>query len=168
LRRTEVRRLSGTSGVTKKSEELLVFHILLAEDNPADLFLIKLALEEHRIPHKLRVVRDGKEALSFVGRMEKSGRLHLLDLLLLDIDVSGVKGVKVVSKWRKRAQRTHTPVIVITSSYAPKAQRRMAALGIDACFLKPHELGAYMNLGEMVRNVVEARSTLPLTRAAGG
>ncbi len=47
--------------------------ILLAEDNPGDVLLVKVALEQHQIDYDLRVVRDGAEAMEFVSHMGESG-----------------------------------------------------------------------------------------------
>jgi CheY-like chemotaxis protein len=145
-----------------------LFDILLAEDNPADELLIKLALEEHHVPNKLHIVRDGSQALSFMDGIGKPGHPHSIGLILLDIDLSSVKALRIVSKCRKRTWPTRTLLIVITSSDSPKDRRRMAELGIDGYFLKPCELGTYMNLGDMVRNVIEAKPTPTLTRMAAG
>ena len=40
--------------------------ILLAEDNPADVYLIRIALEEHGIDLPLQVVADGSEVLQII------------------------------------------------------------------------------------------------------
>ena len=40
--------------------------ILLAEDNPADVYLIREALREHGVNNPLRVVWDGKEVLQLI------------------------------------------------------------------------------------------------------
>ena len=40
--------------------------ILLAEDNLADVLLVRKALEEYQVPYDLHVVRDGEEALTFI------------------------------------------------------------------------------------------------------
>ncbi|HEX7475566.1 MAG TPA: hypothetical protein VF318_06315 [Dehalococcoidales bacterium] len=63
-------------------------YVLLAEDNPADIVLTQRVFEKCRIPHELKVVRDGQEALDFLfGRGSFAGRdlnqnpsLILLDL----------------------------------------------------------------------------------------
>jgi CheY-like chemotaxis protein len=39
--------------------------VLRAEDNPADVRIIREALTISRIPHRLHVVEDGEQALDF-------------------------------------------------------------------------------------------------------
>ena len=41
--------------------------ILLAEDNPADVYLVREALREHRVDCTMRVASDGKEVLSILS-----------------------------------------------------------------------------------------------------
>ena len=40
--------------------------ILLAEDNPSDVYLIRIALQEHGIELPLQVVADGGEVLRII------------------------------------------------------------------------------------------------------
>ena len=134
-----------------------VLKILLVEDNPADVFCVKLALDEHQIRHELHVANDGEEALKYVTEMGKPGKCPCPDLLLLDINLPKFGGDEVLAEFRKHPECACTPVIVVTSSDASGDRRRMAAMGIDGYFRKPLELEAFMMLGGMVRNVVEAR-----------
>jgi CheY-like chemotaxis protein len=69
-----------------------VLHILLAEDNPGDVFLVRRALAEHNISHVLSVVKDGAEALEFLARMGKTKELPCPDVLLLDVNLPKVDG----------------------------------------------------------------------------
>jgi CheY-like chemotaxis protein len=41
--------------------------ILVVEDNPADVLLLWLALDEHKEDYRLEALQDGEEALRFVG-----------------------------------------------------------------------------------------------------
>ena len=43
--------------------------VLLIEDNPGDILLVRRALAEHAIAHELHVVRDGGLALDFIRRI---------------------------------------------------------------------------------------------------
>jgi len=42
--------------------------VLLAEDNPSDVYLIREALREHSVDCVLRVASDGKDALGIISR----------------------------------------------------------------------------------------------------
>ena len=131
-------------------------HILLAEDNNGDVFLIQEALHAHHIAHALHVVRDGSEALDFVLRMGTSD-LPCPDLILLDLNLPKAEGTQVLGAIRKRSECSETPVIVVTSSDAPMDKERVAKLGITSYFKKPFDLDEYMLLGATVLQVLEAR-----------
>jgi CheY-like chemotaxis protein len=91
--------------------------ILLAEDNLADILLVRQALEEHHVPHELHVVRDGDKALAFVEKMGE-----------LDLNLPKVDGPEVLTEFRKHPNCAPTPVVVITSSDAQKDRARMRTI----------------------------------------
>lgn len=134
-----------------------MLRILLAEDNPGDVLLVRQALEEHRIPHELFVVEDGAKALAFVARMGQPGEAPCPDVILLDVNLPKVDGPQVLRAFRKHPECGQTPVIVVSSSDAPKDRERMAQLGIARYFRKPLDFDAFLKLGALVREVVEEK-----------
>jgi CheY-like chemotaxis protein len=134
-----------------------LLNIFLAEDNPGDVFLVRLALEQSRIPHTLHVATDGQQALDYVDELGKPGT-PCPDLLLLDINLPKADGLQVLSQFRHLAQCSKTPVIMVSSSEAPQDRNRVEALGVDRYFRKPSELGAYMMLGYVVRDVIASKA----------
>jgi CheY-like chemotaxis protein len=136
-----------------------MLHILLAEDNLGDVFLVRRALKEHHVPHELHLVRDGAEALEFVNSMGRSRQSPCPDLVLLDVNLPKVDGPNVLSAFRKHPECAQTPVIVVTSSDAPRDRARLANLGISRYFRKPSDYREFLALGAIVREVLEASMT---------
>jgi CheY-like chemotaxis protein len=132
-----------------------VLQILLAEDNRGDVFLVQESLREHQINHELYVVRDGQEALDYVGRMGGPHEVPYPDLILLDLNLPKVDGPTVLSELRQRPGSARVPVIVVTSSDSAKDKERMAGLGISYYFRKPTEYEKYMLLGGIVKQVLQ-------------
>ena len=60
--------------------------IFMAEDNPADVYMLDLALKESGAEFELEVTYTGKEALAFLER-EKDSDKPPLDLILLDLNL---------------------------------------------------------------------------------
>src|SRR4051812_1551826 len=59
---------SSASPSPDKTEHLeRVYRVLLAEDNPGDVFLVRDALEQEHLPVDLTVKRDGEEMLAFLS-----------------------------------------------------------------------------------------------------
>ena len=137
-----------------------MLQILLAEDNEGDVMLVEQALEQHEIVHELHVVKDGDEALDFVADMGIDDGPPCPDVLLLDLNLPKVDGPQVLERFRKHPACAQTPVIVVTSSDAPRDRERVKALGANAYFRKPSDLTEYMALGALVKELVEQQNVL--------
>lgn len=61
----------------------------------------------------------------------------------------------MLAEFRKHPECARTPVIIVTSSDAPKDRERMSKLGITRYFRKPSDLAAFMELGAVVREVMQ-------------
>ncbi len=130
------------------SEELRIF---LAEDNPADAFLIKQALSSANLRFKLDRVEDGESALRALEKAEREKAP--LSLILLDLNLPKISGHDLLARVRSSEQLRATPVIVLTSSDSPADRARTAALKISHYFRKPSEFNEFLRLGEIVERV---------------
>jgi CheY-like chemotaxis protein len=135
-----------------------VIHVLLAEDNIGDVRLVSRALREHHIDHELQLVEDGEQALAHIKTMGKPGFPPCPDVLLLDLNLPMVDGPEVLREFRKHPACAHTPVIVVSSSYAVKDREPLTQFGIARYFRKPSDLVEFMKLGAVVKEVVEGKS----------
>ena len=127
--------------------------IFLAEDNEADVLLVRQALHEHSIEHKLHVVRDGHAAIQFVANIGASADAPCPDLLLLDLNLPKVDGMDVLRAFRDHPQCRGTPVIIISSSGVERDRLLVNGLGISRYFQKPFDLDEFMKLGALVREL---------------
>ena len=103
------------------------------------------------------MAKDGEQAIKFVAQMGKPGRAPCPDLILLDLNLPKADGPQVLSEFRQHPECADTPVIVVTSSDAPRDRARVTELGISRYFRKPLDLDAFLQLGAVVREVVEVR-----------
>ena len=78
--------------------------ILLAEDNPADVEIIRRSLGNGRVPNPLVVARDGQAALDLLR--EPSARFGVA---ILDIHLPKIGGLDVL----KQAKRLDPELVVI-------------------------------------------------------
>lgn len=130
------------------------FHIIVVEDNEADVFLLRMALEEAGLPCELQVCSDGPDVLRLIDDVD-AGSAPLPDLLLLDLNLPRCGGDRILQRFRQSAKCESTPVIVITSSDSPKDRARAAALGATY-FRKPADLDEFMKIAEVVQRVLTA------------
>jgi len=128
--------------------------ILLAEDNLADVLLVRQALETHHVEHELHVVRDGDEALEYIALMDQPGGTPCPVLLMLDLNLPKIEGSRVLVEFRKHPRCAHTPVIVVSSSNVRRDREELAALGVDRYFTKPSDLDEFLQLGAVVEEVI--------------
>jgi CheY-like chemotaxis protein len=131
-----------------------ILTILLAEDNPGDVFLVRRALEVHRIQYDLLLAKDGEEALEAVRRAE-NGECSV-DLMLVDLNLPRYDGGQIVAAARSGSRLRDTPIILLTSSDSPHDRRRITDLGADLYFRKPSDLTLFMEIGQMVKTLMNA------------
>jgi len=131
--------------------------ILVAEDNPGDVELVREALREYDVKCNLFVARDGGEVEQYLDRMGKSDDAPYPDLLMLDLNLPKAHGFELFQLFRANSRCTETPVVIMTSSSAPKDRERARALGAARYFCKPCDLAEFLKLGWVVRQLVQER-----------
>src|SRR5215510_1003570 len=126
--------------------------ILLVEDNPADAFLTQEALRQEKSnDSSLSVVMDGQEALSFLRQGGKYAGVRRPDLILLDLNLPKKDGYTVLAEIKGDPLLKHIPVVVFTSSTAPRDILQAYALYANCYVIKPIDLD---NFFRVIRNLV--------------
>jgi CheY-like chemotaxis protein len=130
--------------------------VLLAEDNPNDVLLIRRALQETKAVNPLVVVGNGEEAIQYLaGEGVFSDRtLHPFPaLFLLDLKMPVKDGLEVLRWLHEHPEIPRKlPVVVLSSTELPNETQIAYAMDIQACLVKP--LG-YSELRERVRILKE-------------
>src|SRR3974377_2076192 len=130
--------------------------VLLAEDNPHDVVLIRRALEESKALNPLQVVGNGAEAIQYLAG-EGSGAgppaYPFPVLFLLDLKMPVVDGLEVL-RWLHQHPEIprKLPVVVLSSTELPDETQIAYAMDIQSCIVKP--LG-YAELRERIRILKE-------------
>ena len=119
--------------------------ILLAEDNPADVYLIEEALREHEVDFKLDVAQDGEQALAVLA-----DGIAKFDLVLLDLNMPKRGGSEVLEKLRGKS----TPVVILTSSDSPTDRMQAMELGATHYIRKPTGLDDFLAIGAVIKDIV--------------
>ncbi len=126
--------------------------ILLAEDNPADVYLIREALKEHGIDSPVHVVWDGKEVLQFIE--EASTAANRLGLIILDLNLPRHDGIEVLQRLRETEGLSHVPVVVLTSSDSPRDRVVASEFGATCYLRKPFSLEQFLSLGGVFKDLL--------------
>jgi two-component system, chemotaxis family, response regulator Rcp1 len=111
--------------------------LLLVEDNPADVYLIRTAVAAQGLYIHLSVVPNGRDALAF---LQKAGPYALEPspaLILLDLHLPKLTGTEVLAELRRLPAYQATPVIVFSVADKYVAEPRCLQLGATAYVAKP-------------------------------
>ncbi len=135
--------------------QLLQVRILLIEDNPADVFLIKEALRTHGIEYDLNWIADGEEAVEQVDKVQSDTTAP--GLILLDLNLPKVDGKEVLTRIRRNPALSDTPVAILTSSDSPHDRRDTASLGATCYIRKPPTLDEFLGVGERIKELLSGK-----------
>jgi CheY-like chemotaxis protein len=119
--------------------------IVLIEDNPSDVYLMSLALEENGVAFELTNFQSGAEALPILCSDAGATDHPLPDLIVLDLNTPGPDGFEVLAKIKSNTGLESVPVAILTSSESPGDKRRAALLGATTYIQKPTQLKAFID-----------------------
>ena len=114
--------------------------ILVAEDNDGHFTLTKKALRRAGLKNKIVRFVDGQQTLEFLigsDAVEAKCDKDLKYLLLLDIRMPGINGIKVLEMVKKHKQISEIPVIMVTTSDDHQIAEQCYSLGCEAHVVKP-------------------------------
>jgi len=87
--------------------------VLLVEDNPGDIELVRIGLENTKLETSLQVISDGQEAIDFFDTSS-----DFPDVVLLDVNLPKVDGFTILKNIKSKPSCAMIPVIMLTSSAA--------------------------------------------------
>lgn len=119
---------------------------LIVEDSPTMRQMIAFSLRRFQNAKIIEAV-DGLDALQKLGGAEK------IDLILTDINMPVMDGLKLVSMVRQNATLRDIPIIIITTEGAEEDRERGMALGANAYIAKP------IQSSQLIRTVSELLAT---------
>lgn len=114
--------------------------ILLVEDNPTDLELTLRVFKNYQLANRIKVARDGVEALDFVfgeGAHAGRGSIQIPKLILLDLKLPKVSGLEVLARIKGDRRTCTIPIVVLTSSQEEKDLVKSYQLGVNSYIVKP-------------------------------
>jgi CheY-like chemotaxis protein len=120
--------------------------VLLVEDNPRDVRLTQRAFQQAGLPHDLRVVRDGDEALAYLhreGAYKATETAPRPDVILLDLNLPRMGGHELLREVKQDSRFKQVPIIVLTTSERPDDVRLAYDAGANAYLLKPVEFSRF-------------------------
>lgn len=112
--------------------------ILLVEDEPLNVELLQLALNNYNFLNQIDIVEDGEQALQYLLGGESNSPTHPLpDLMLLDLRLPKINGFQVLQQIRNHPRTRDLAVVILTSSSEDDQLNACYALGINSYIVKP-------------------------------
>lgn len=121
------------------------YRILLVEDNPASLELMRYLLQS--TGYEVLQATNGQEAVLLLDTCQP-------DLVLTDIQMPGGNGYELLAHIRSDARLQTLTVVALTAYSMPGDQERVMRAGFDGYLSKPidpetilHEVECFLDLG---------------------
>lgn len=134
-------------------------NILLVEDNPADVRLVKEALRETKSPNHLQVATDGEETLRILR--ELSDAMKLPDLIVLDLNLPRKSGREVLQEIKNDACLKRIPVIVLTTSADANDIASVYDLSGNCYVQKPNDFDRLVDIIRSIEHFWHSIALLP-------
>ena len=118
-------------------------HILVAEDNEDDVFLLRQAFRKVPNAAMLHVVSDGAEAVDWLkgnGKYAERSLFPTPDLVLLDLNMPRLNGFEVLTEVRRDPRCGRTTVHMLTTSTRIDDVERAYELGANSYVIKPNRV----------------------------
>lgn len=134
--------------------------ILLVEDSPSDVRLIREALRDSQLGVQLAVAHDGAEAVSTLLSSKVTPE-SLPDLIILDLNLPLKSGREVLEEIKADHALRHIPVIVMTSSKDEDDIAAIYHLNANCYIQKPSDLFEYQRVVRAIEDFWLMTAMLP-------
>ncbi|MEH2048516.1 response regulator [Nostoc sp.] len=140
---------------------IMPIEVLLVEDNPGDVQLTRIALEDSKISIHLNVVEDGVEAMAFLRKQEKYAKVIHPDIILLDLNLPRKDGREVLAEIKGDKNLKRIPVVVLTTSQAEEDILKAYNLSANCYITKPVDFDQFVKIIQSIENFWFAIVKLP-------
>jgi chemotaxis family two-component system response regulator Rcp1 len=117
--------------------------VLIVDDNPADVALIREALTGSKHASQIKSVGDGVEAMAFLNRRDKFANSIRPDLVILDLNLPKKDGLAVLAAMKAAPALRRIPVVIFSTSELRKDVVRSYEVGANCYVRKPGNLNEF-------------------------
>jgi CheY-like chemotaxis protein len=128
-------------------------HLLVIEDNPADVDLLRRALARAKLECQLTVVDDGADAMAF---FHPGAKTEAPDLVIMDLNLPKHNGLEIIERMRANPTFAEVPLVIMSSSSAPSDRSRIEKFQVRKYIVKPADLEEFMKIGWQIRELLAA------------
>jgi chemotaxis family two-component system response regulator Rcp1 len=140
--------------------------ILLVEDSPGDVRLIREALKENKIINTLNVVDDGVKAMAFLRKKGEYAKKPRPDVILLDLNLPKMDGRDVLAAIKQDEDLKRIPVVILTTSNSDKDILNAYNLHANCYITKPLDMDQFVHVVQTLKEFWFTIVKLPSNRNA--
>jgi len=129
--------------------------ILVVDDNPNDVELLTMALEEGGLAAEVASLMDGREAIAALRRLATDQPSTWPDVIVLDLNMPITNGHEVLAHVAGDERLRGLRIVVLTTSTSPDDQRRCEACGAVAYLVKPRRFTGFAPIVQRLRTLLE-------------
>ncbi|MBV9206479.1 MAG: response regulator [Actinobacteria bacterium] len=118
--------------------------VLLVEDNPDDVVMVREAFEQSLTPVQLYVVSNGEQAVKFARRTGADAPRP--SLILLDLNLPILGGLEVLADLKSDPDLLTIPVVVLATSRRAEDIRECYSRHANAYIVKPSDFDGFAHL----------------------
>lgn len=134
--------------------------LLLVEDDPNDVELIRLALETGGMAAPMDVVNDGEAALNYLlgnalgdsldDSSESSTARPLPRFVLLDLKLPRINGIQLLQRLRSHPRTRRLVIVVMSSSQEDSDLGACYDLGVNSYIVKPQDFRQFSDVVQQI------------------
>jgi CheY-like chemotaxis protein len=129
--------------------------ILLAEDNPGDVWMLKYSLGNIDFPHTFDEAKDGATAWKLLTLAVEDPNASMPDLLILDLNLPLMSGSEIIEAINQGSKLRDLPVVIMSSSSAQYDREKVRSLKCALFIVKPIDLHAYVAVAGRIKEFWE-------------
>jgi CheY-like chemotaxis protein len=135
--------------------------VLLVEDDPGDVLLIREAFDFNKVHNNLNVVNDGEQALAYLKNQGRYAGANRPDLVLLDLTLPRKDGREVLAEVKADEDLRTIPVVVLTTSEAEEDVLKSYQLHANAYVTKPVDFERFVAIVRQIDDFFVSVVRLP-------
>lgn len=135
--------------------------VLVIEDNPLDVLMIKQGFTDVPVAHNLNVITDGERAIDFLYHKNELINARRPDLILLDLNLPKKDGLEVLATIRSDESLRAIPVIVLTTSDLDTSLFKAYSSWANCYLIKPIEFDEFVGMVKTIATFWLSVVTLP-------
>lgn len=126
--------------------------ILVVDDSPTDIMIMREALASTKVQVELHTARDGVDALEFLRRIGPHAQAPRPDLVLLDLNMPRKSGHEVLAEIKSDESLRAIPVVVLTTSQSEDDVALAYAAHVNCYIRKPVDFDKFVTVVKSIED----------------